>query len=105
MATTTCWQDSTCNWHSGEVTTDDEFAAKVRADLIRIFGPEVVYEALYSDEARSYIAARQEVDAREAAYLAVMQEWMQKFADGLNDGSIPLQGGVTLPEGMRFEWG
>lgn len=87
------------------MTADEDLAGQVRADLIRIYGPEVIYDALDSKEAQSYFAARREADAREAAYLAAVKQAVQEFADGLNDGSIPLPGDLKLPGGMRFERG
>lgn len=77
------------------MNTDEEFAAQVRADLTRIFGPKVVHDALDSAEARSYFTARREADAREAACLAAVKDSAREIADRLSE---------CLPDGMRFEW-
>lgn len=79
----------------GSVSTDDEFAAQLREHLTEAFGPEVVHDALDTEEARSYFAARREADAREAAYLAAAKDSARGIADRLSE---------CLPDGMRFEW-
>ena len=75
----------------------DEMREAVRADLVRAFGPAVVHDALETEEARSYIAARREADAREAEFRRQAAERAQEIVKQLDDS-------LELPEGTRFEW-
>lgn len=65
-----------------------------------------------TDEADEQAAAQMEAYARawaqaraeEAAYIADRRSLAKAIVNGLNDTTIPLPGGLALPEGARFEW-
>jgi hypothetical protein len=84
------------------VSEHEETRDAVRGQIAQAFGPDVM--AWVEADADGYGHARAEADAEMAAYAAWVTRKMREFADGLNDGSIPLPDGVKLPEGMRFEW-
>lgn len=75
--------------------SEQEFREAVRAEIARAFGPEVMHEALETDEARSYIAAREQADAEMEDFRRKVTERAEGLADELS---------AMLPDGYRFEW-
>jgi hypothetical protein len=67
----------------------------LREQLAQIYGPEVMHDALDTDEARSYLAARKQVDAENAAFATAIPERAREITAELS---------ALLPDGMRFEY-
>ena len=74
---------------------DTGAADRLRESLARIYGPEVMREALDTPEAQSYRAAWEEYRAEQERFAAELPGRAQEVADALSG---------LLPEGMRFEW-
>lgn len=64
------------------MTGHDSMRDTVRADLARIFGPEIMHDALETGEARSCIAARRKLRLREAAFRRLMEKRLRAAARG-----------------------
>lgn len=72
-----------------------EIRKATRQAIADALGPEVMRDALDTDEARSYIAAQKAADAELIRFAAVKAKQAQEIADDLSR---------MLPESLRFEF-
>lgn len=85
--------------------TGQEFREAVRADIARAYGPAVIRDALFSDEARAYLAARRAADAETGDFCRRIAERAQEIMTKVSNGEIAHpDGSPLLPAGYRLDW-